>query len=207
MADPPGRTRVVKRCDGGFDDSWLGSDSDASDEAPPYEDRAAPPRYEAPPRYDDAGAAGAPRYGGGGYEAPPRQDAWAAQDALPPAAAPVADDAEQAALIDAILDGAADQPPAPPKPAPPVPPRRKPMPPVPRPRGPPVPSPAGPRGPPPVAAPREPLREVPAPAPDALSGAQRARAEANKQRALQLRIAKNREKALALRRAKQSSGS
>ena len=45
-------------------------------------------------------------------------------------------------------------------------------------------------------------REVPAPAPDALSDAQRARAEANKQRALQLRIAKNREKALALRAAK-----
>ena len=67
-----------------------------------------------------------------------------------------------------------------------------------------------PAGPPPIAAPpppREPLREVPAPAPDALSDAQRARAEANKQRALQLRIAKNREKALALRRAKQSSGS
>jgi len=25
------RPAVVKRCDGGFDDSWLGSDSDASD--------------------------------------------------------------------------------------------------------------------------------------------------------------------------------
>ena len=70
---------------------------------------------------------------------------------------------------------------------------------MPVPRGPPVPSPAVP---PPVASPREPLREVPAPAPDALSDAQRARAEANKQRALQLRIAKNREKALALRAAK-----
>ena len=35
--DAPVRTsRVVERCDGGFDDSWLGSDSDASDdEAPP----------------------------------------------------------------------------------------------------------------------------------------------------------------------------
>ena len=79
MGDAPVRTRVVQRCDGGFDDSWLGSDSDTSnDEAPPQADRAA----------------GAPRYGGAGYEAPPRADAWVAQDALPPAAAPVADDAE-----------------------------------------------------------------------------------------------------------------
>ena len=152
--DAPVRTsRVVERCDGGFDDSWLGSDSDASD------DEAPPPA--------------APRYGGGGYEAPPRQDDWAAQDALPPAAAPVADDAEQAALIDAMLDGAADQPPAPrnfaaparvappapppppppsaapapPKPAPPAPPRRKPMPPLPRA---PVPKRAQPPPPPPT---------------------------------------------------------
>ena len=54
--DAPVRTsRVVERCDGGFDDSWLGSDSDASD------DEAPPPA--------------APRYDGGGYEAPPRADA------------------------------------------------------------------------------------------------------------------------------------
>ena len=157
--DAPVRTsRVVERCDGGFDDSWLGSDSDASDDEapPPAGTRYDGGGYEAPPRADDAAGTS---YDGGGYEAPPRQDAWAAQDALPPAAAPVADDAEQAALIDAMLDGAADQPPAPrnfaaparmappappapappppaapapPKPAPPVPPRRKPMPPLPR---------------------------------------------------------------------------
>ena len=141
--DAPVQTsRVVECCDGGFDDSWLGSDSDLSDDggyggyAAPREDWAAPP---------------------------PVVDEWAAQppvvDALPPAAAPVADDAEQAALIDAMLDGEADQPPArnfaaPPAPATPAPP------PVPKP-APPVPP--APRAAPPVLKPTPPVPPVPKP--------------------------------------------
>jgi Fanconi anemia group M protein len=95
----------------------------------------------------------------------------------------------------------------------------------PRPAVPPPVAPPAPRGPPaprigapvvaaplPVAAPppetpaRAPLREVAAPQ-GALSDDQRVSMEANKQRALQLRIAKNREKAMALRAAKRSGSS
>ena len=96
--DAPVRTsRVVERCDGGFDDSWLGSRR-LDDEAPPYDDRAAPPA--------------APTLRGGARAVLARGRLGRARRAAAGRGAR-RDDAEQAALIDAMLDGAADQPPAP----------------------------------------------------------------------------------------------